>query len=64
MASRMLSRASASVRPWEMQPGMDGHSATNMPVPSGSSVTSNFIVGFYSTLLFDDGQDFMAWVVA
>ena len=51
MASRMLSRASASVRPWEMQPGMEGHSATSMPVSSGSSITSSFIRGFYSTLL-------------
>jgi hypothetical protein len=51
MASRMLSRASASVRPWEMQPGMEGHSATSMPVSSGSSVTSSFILGFYRTLL-------------
>ncbi len=57
MASRMLSRASASVRPWEMQPGMEGHSVTIMPVSSGSRVTSSFILGFYSTLLlkFHDG---------
>ena len=41
----------ASVRPWEMQPGMEGHSATNMPVSSGSSVTSSFILGFYSMLI-------------
>lgn len=51
MASRMLSSASASVRPCEMQPGMEGHSATSMPVSSGSSVTSSFILEFYCTLL-------------
>jgi hypothetical protein len=50
MASRRLSRASASVRPWEMQPGMEGHSATSMPVSSSSSVTSSFALGFYCTL--------------
>ena len=55
MASRMLSKASASVRPWEMQPGMEGHSATSMPVSSGSSVTSSFILGFYCTRPPNDG---------
>src|SRR5437016_2659901 len=49
MASRMFSRASVSVRPWDMQPGIEGHSATSMPVSSGSSVTSSFILGFYYT---------------
>jgi hypothetical protein len=29
--------------PCQMQPGMAGHSTTNMPVSSGSIVTENFI---------------------
>src|SRR5579872_3137718 len=57
MASRILSRASASVRPWETQPGIAGHSATSMPVSSGSSVTRSFILRSYRVqqLLERDG---------
>src|ERR1035437_5990836 len=43
MASRIFSRASASVRPWETQPGIAGHSATSMPVSSGSSVKASYL---------------------
>lgn len=44
MASRMFANASASVLPWETQPGIAGHSATTIPVSSGSSVTRNVIL--------------------
>ena len=47
IASLRLSNASASVRPWETQPGMAGHSATITPVSSGSSVTSSFMLRSY-----------------
>ena len=43
IASRMLAIASCSVLPWEIHPGMEGHSTTKIPVSSRSRVTSNFI---------------------
>lgn len=43
IASRMLAMASCSVLPWEIHPGMEGHSTTKVPVSSRSTVTSNFI---------------------
>jgi hypothetical protein len=43
IASRMLAMASCSVLPWEIHPGMEGHSTTKVPVSSRSRVTSNFI---------------------
>jgi hypothetical protein len=43
IASRMLAMASCSVLPWEIHPGMEGHSTTKVPVSSRSKVTSNFI---------------------
>lgn len=45
MASRMFSRASSRLCPWLTQPGMDGHSATQTPSSSRSSVVTNFIDG-------------------
>src|SRR6185369_7911951 len=45
IASRMFSRASASVRPCDTHPGIAGHSATITPVSSGSNVTRSFILG-------------------
>jgi hypothetical protein len=55
IASRMFSSASASVRPCDIQPGIAGHSATIMPVSSGSSVTSSFILESYQ--LHSDNSD-------
>ena len=43
IASLMLARASARVFPCEIQPGSEGHSATNTPSSSASITTS---VGF------------------
>ena len=43
IASRMFAMASSSVRPWDTQPGMAGHSATIMPVSSRSNVTTSLI---------------------
>ena len=48
IASRMLSRASTSVRPCETHPWIAGHSATIIPFSSGSSVTSSFILKSYT----------------
>ena len=44
IASRMCARASVSVLPCDTHPGIAGHSATIMPVSSGSNVTRGFIV--------------------
>lgn len=43
MASRMLAIASSRVLPCETQPGNAGHSATNTPSSSGSTVIRNFM---------------------
>src|ERR1700676_3863835 len=43
IASRMFARASASVRPWERQPGSAGHSTTTNPSSSRLSVTGKSI---------------------
>ena len=43
MASRMLAVASSRVLPCETHPGNAGHSATNTPSSSGSTVIRNFI---------------------
>ena len=43
IASRMFSIASSSVRPCDTHPGIAGHSATSIPVSSGSNVTRSFI---------------------
>src|SRR5450432_683443 len=47
IASRMFSRASVSVLPCDTQPGIAGHSATIMPVSSGSNVTRSSILRSY-----------------
>ena len=43
MASRMFDNASSRVWPWLTQPGIEGHSATQTPSSSRSSVVTNFI---------------------
>lgn len=43
IASRMLFSASSSVFPWLTHPGIEGHSAMNMPSSSRTIVTINFI---------------------
>jgi len=43
IASRMLAIASSRVLPCETHPGSAGHSATNTPSSSGSTVTRNFM---------------------
>src|ERR1017187_3921526 len=46
MASLMLTSASARVLPCEMQPGSEGHSATNTPSSSASITTRYFMPQF------------------
>ena len=43
MASRILARASSRVSPWLTHPGMAGHSTTQTPSSSRSSVVTNFM---------------------
>src|SRR5437870_1089827 len=45
MASLMFVTASSRVRPWEMQPGSAGTSATYTPSSSGSRSTRYFTTG-------------------
>ena len=58
IASRMFSRASASVLPCDMHPGIAGHSATIIPVSSGSNVTRSFIIGSYRPRAANRGPHF------
>src|SRR5437867_2846949 len=55
MASRTFVRACCLVSPWLTHPGIDGHSAIQMPSSSLSSVTMNFIqstsLGYQQSLL-------------
>src|SRR5438034_5038783 len=50
MASRIFAIASSRVFPCEMQPGKAGHSATNTPPSSGSTVMRNFTSQVYQSL--------------
>ena len=61
IASFMLANASSSVRHCDTQPGIAGHSATNMPVSSRSIVTTSFIVSLPSNHITKPAQRTGMW---
>jgi hypothetical protein len=52
MASLIFPNASGLVLPWLTQPGIEGHSTTQAPSSSRSTVTRNFIVVIVSSVPF------------